>query len=178
MSRPTPEERRFVNHLVSLTEPTRRDGRASLAALRRGLGRVPGTVAEAYPIVVPFAPAGPGWNADRYYLVASLFATHPENWVNQDGDDRRTNLGASLRRARGESGGVEAHLVSLLNSERDQLKDRLPHSVGLCAAGQPAVPVDWAQLLADLLRWNDERRRVQRRWAASFWQHETPEEEE
>jgi hypothetical protein len=40
-----PEQHPFIRYLVSLAE---RDDRGGLAALRRGLGQPPGTVAETY----------------------------------------------------------------------------------------------------------------------------------
>jgi len=178
VSLPTPHETDFVRYLVSLTAPENRDGRAALAALRRGLGRRPGTAAETYPYVAPRAPQTEGWDSDRYYLVASLFASHPLNWPGGE-SDTETNFGASLRRAKRDSGGAQAQLIALLNSDRNELPDRMRHSVSLCAAAQPGpVPVDWAQLLSDLRWWSSDRRDVQRRWASSFWRPvETKEEE-
>ncbi|HLJ68623.1 MAG TPA: type I-E CRISPR-associated protein Cse2/CasB [Chloroflexota bacterium] len=170
MSQPTPAERRFVDHLVALTDPRRQDGRGALAALRRGLGKPPGTVAEMFPVVGPFDPGGTGWDSDRYYLVASLFGSHPDNWDYRGGDDRSSNLGASLRLANRESGGVQAALTALLNSGRDELPDRLRHCIALCGAARPPAAVDWAQLLHDLRWWDSARRDTQRRWATSFWQ--------
>lgn len=177
MNSPTRRERHFVERLVALTDPQHRDGRAMLAALRRGLGKPPGTAAEMYPFVVRYGADGQGWEADRYYLVASLFASHPENWTNAGDNDRRTNFGESLRRAKRESGGAERAMLSLLNSDRDALPDRLRHSVGLCESAAPPVPVDWALLLHDLRWWNNEKRDVQRRWAAAFWQPDSESEE-
>lgn len=177
MNSPTHRERHFVERLVALTNPQRRDGRAILAALRRGLGKPPGTAAEMYPFVVTYGSDGDGWDADRYYLVASLFASHPENWSSPGGDDHRTNFGASLRRSKSDSGAAETAVLSLLNSDRDELPDRLRHSVGLCASATPSVPVDWALLLHDLRWWSNDKRDVQRRWAASFWQPDTESEE-
>lgn len=43
-------ERAFVDALNRLVA---REDRAALAALRRGLGKPPGTVAEMYPLVEP-----------------------------------------------------------------------------------------------------------------------------
>lgn len=177
MNSPTHDERDFVKHLVALTDPHLRDGRATLAALRRGLGKPLGTAAEMYPFVVTYGLAGDGWDADRYYLVASLFASHPENWSSGDGHDNGTNFGASLRRASRESGAAVTALLSLLNSDRDELPDRLRHSVGLCASAAPPVPIDWALLLHDLRWWSNDKRDVQRRWAASFWQPDNESEE-
>lgn len=177
MTLPTSRERLFVERLVALTDPQQHDGRATLASLRRGLGKPLGTAAEMYPFVVRYGTDGEGWDADRYYLVASLFASHPENWSNAVGDERSTNFGASLRRARRESGAAETAMLALLNSDRDELPDRLRHSVGLCESATPPVPIDWARLLHDLRWWSNDRRDVQRRWAAAFWQPDSESEE-
>jgi hypothetical protein len=44
-----------------------------------GLGKDPGTVPEMYPYVVPFTTKAPGWEEQNHYLVAALFASHPEH---------------------------------------------------------------------------------------------------
>jgi len=67
------ENHPFVEYLESL-----RDDRAALAALRRGLGQPPGTVASMYPYVVRWlGDDTPPWQEAAYYLIAALFAYHP-----------------------------------------------------------------------------------------------------
>ncbi|MBI3978203.1 MAG: type I-E CRISPR-associated protein Cse2/CasB [Chloroflexi bacterium] len=144
--------------------------RAALAELRRGLGVPPGQAAEMYPYVVPWLPdnAQP-WQEEPYYLVAALFAWHQRPWPKADGERRPTNLGASFARLAQavESESIERRFTALLSSHRDDLPEQLRHAVGLLKSKD--VPIDWAQLLADIQQWDRPRRTVQRGWARAFW---------
>jgi CRISPR system Cascade subunit CasB len=156
-------EQHFVTALENLV---RADNRAALAALRRGLGKPPGTTPEMYPYVVPLAPER---GDDPYYLVAALFAWHPDPW---HAPGRTSNLGASMARVARDSGSesIERRFVAMLNAPSEDLPEHLRHAVGLCRAHE--VPVNWLQLLRDLQWWDASGsgyRRVQRSWAGSFW---------
>lgn len=158
----SPEER-FVAHLVSLADKDR----GALAALRRGLGRAPGEVAQMHPHVVPWMPGKIGADGERaYYLVASLFALHPVNWR---GAAERKSFGASLEMyaRQTEAASTETRVIALLNSPSEDLPDRLRHAVSLLKSKD--IPVDWARLLKDLRYWESEERWVQRAWAKDFW---------
>lgn len=163
----TSHERRFVNALVELD---RRQDRAALAALRRGLGKAPGEVVEACRYVDPWLGGQvTPWRDDAYYLVAALFAWHPLEWAGDPRSPWRTNFGASfaaLARA-SPSEGAERRFVALLNCDGDSLPPHLRHAVGLLRAH--GVAVDWVQLLRDVQRWDRDDRRVQRAWARAFW---------
>ncbi|MFO7959069.1 MAG: type I-E CRISPR-associated protein Cse2/CasB [Candidatus Brocadiia bacterium] len=150
----------FLDSLESLRK---REDRGALAALRRGLGKPPGTVAEMHPIVVPRLPAGLSHREeDLYYLVSSLFAYHQ-----QAGDIG--NLGETFRRVRSatDSDSVEKRFVALLNCHVDDLPDHLRHAVSLAESKE--VPVNYRRLLKDLGYWDHPDRFVQRQWARSFW---------
>jgi len=165
MSPPTREQRAFAAHLKSLADA---EDRAALASLRRGLGKRPGTAAEMHRHVVPWllnSKSGGDWG---YYLIASLFGLHPLPWPTGGGGQGATNLGASLAQLRQGGGtGVERRFEALLDSHRDDLPDRLRQTVGLLKAKD--VPVDWAQLLHDILGWDWPSRSVQQTWARAFW---------
>ncbi len=148
---------------------------AALAALRRGLGKEPGTVPEMYPYVVRFLP-DTSWPRQEmpYYLVASLFAWHQQDWP----EPGAPGLGGSLARLRlkqaeerhtplepGDS--VERRFVALLNSSRDDLPDHLRQVIGLLRSAD--IPINWLTLLQDIQGWESASRRVQRRWAREFW---------
>ena len=80
----------FITYLEGLAE---REERGALAALRRGLGQPPGTVAAIFPYVVPWLPQDPApWEEAAYYLIAALFALYPSA-------SGAGNLGASFRQA-------------------------------------------------------------------------------
>lgn len=169
MSVPVSFERAFANALHQLAEPASgQPDRAALAALRRGLGRQPGEIAEPYRVILTLPGAYPApWQEDACFLVAGLFAWHPRSWLGLT--DGPTNLGASLHRhaAARPGDGPERRFVALLNADREDLPTHLRHVVGLLRASE--TPIDYAQLLRDIQAWSSETRHVQRAWSRAFW---------
>jgi CRISPR system Cascade subunit CasB len=160
---------KFTEFLESLYE---RDDRAALAALRRGLGRAPGEAGEMHRYVVPRVQGLSERQEDAYYTVAALFALYPgRSWrPTGDGSKRETNFGASfglLARTNQESASVERRFVALLNCRQEELPEHLRNAVSLLRSKE--IPVNWAQLIVGINRWNYEDRRVQREWARAFW---------
>lgn len=167
-------EEKFTEFLEGLYE---RDERATLAALRRGLGRAPGEASEMHSHVLR-GVRGFGLQArqeDAYYIVAALFALHPGKSWRAGGDARHdTNLGASLgvlAKENKESSSVERRFVALLNCRKEELPDHLRNIVSLLKSKD--IPINWAQLIKDINFWNNENRRVQRDWARAFWSDAT-----
>jgi len=158
-------ERAFVAYLEGLAA---RGDRAALAALRRGLSGAPGAEAGMHRYVVAWLPArGTRFREDCFYLVAALFASHPQDWKGEAGEV--SNFGASFARLAREAGSasIESRFAGLLNADGDQLAVHLRHAVSLMKS--KSVAVDWARLLEDVQKWNWERRTVQREWARAFW---------
>jgi CRISPR system Cascade subunit CasB len=155
MQEPNP----FISYLETL-----RDNRAALAHLRRGLGRPPGTVADMYRYVVPWLTAdAPPWREQAYYLVAALFAYHPAT-------GGRGNLGDHFRRLRdpqGEDPAIERRFNALLAAHPDDLDTYLRQAVGFLRSSE--IPVNWHQLLADVMAWGHPDKYVQWAWARSYW---------
>lgn len=149
----------FVDYLERL-----REDRGALAALRRGLGQPAGTVASMYRYVVPWLPAGSsGWQERPYYLVASLFAFHPQ--VGGTG-----NMGrhfADARKKGEDATAIERRFTALLAAHPDDLDTYLRQAVSFVRSRD--VPVNWHQLFSDVRRWHYEDRRVQKEWAQAFW---------
>jgi CRISPR system Cascade subunit CasB len=171
MSEPTDREHRFAEYLRRLES---QDDRAALAALRRGLGKAPGEAAEMYRYVVPWTQDLNRSREQAFYQVAALFAWHQLSWTGEADQSGPRNLGASLRllaarlsAEKREPASVERHFTALLNSQAEDLGERLRRVVGLLKAHE--VPIDWAQLLHDLPRWEWQSREVQRSWARQFW---------
>jgi CRISPR system Cascade subunit CasB len=164
-------ERLFIEALVALYK---QEDRAALAALRRGLGRPPGETMEMYPYVAPYTKELTRKQEDAYYFVAALFGLYPgENWTSSDGR-LRTNLGASLQQlanpnesSRESSKSVERRFAALLNAHSDDLSEHLRQNISLLKSKD--IPVDWRQLLRDVINWDDDDRLVQRDWSKAFW---------
>jgi CRISPR system Cascade subunit CasB len=149
----------FITYLESL-----HDGRAALAALRRGLGQPPGTVASMYPYVVPWLSAdAPPWQETAYYLIAALFALHPA----QGGKGNMGHHFAGTREAQGDNTAIERRFTALLAAHPDDLDFYLRQAVSFLKSEE--VPVNWHRLLFDLLDWGHPDRYVQQQWARAFW---------
>ena len=149
----------FITYLEGL-----RDDRGALAALRRGLGQPPGTVADMYRYVVPWLPDGtPPWRETAYYLIAALFAYHPD--VGGIG-----NMGRHFARARdpqGDNTAIERRFTALLAAHPDDLDFYLRQAISFLKSKE--APVNWHQLLFDVLAWDHPERYVQQQWARAFW---------
>lgn len=160
MSSSNREPHPFVQYLLTLVED-----RAALAALRRGLGRPPGTVPEMFPYVVPYLPAQAHPNAEApYYILAALFALHP---MHTD----QGNMGAHLAQAarEGNREAVERRFVALLAAHPEDLPEYLRQAISFLKAQE--VPVNWNALFYALRYWGhaDYGVGIRREWARSFW---------
>ncbi len=171
------QEHKFIGHLERLV---RDQDRGALAALRRGLGKPPGTAREMDRHVLRFVPAGTKKSQENaYYLVGALFADWHQG-KDTVGPNPPENMGASLRalvdREAADGGNrdeaekrTEKRLVALLNCHQDELPDHLRHTIGLLKSKE--IPVNWVQLLRDIQNWYRESRDVQRQWARKFWRN-------
>lgn len=155
---------RFIKYLESLAG---RQERAALAHLRRGLGKPPKTAVEMYPYLGQFLSGEPDASKINHrrenavFIVAALFAYYP------DAKSNVGNLGASLRQMKEDGDSIEKRFVALLNAEIDELPDYLRQIVGLLKSRE--IAVNWQTLFEDVQFWSSENRRVQSRWARSFW---------
>jgi CRISPR system Cascade subunit CasB len=157
----------FIDYLES-----RREDRATLAVLRRGLGHPPGTVAEMYRYVVPWlSDDTPPWREAAFYTIAALFAYHPEC-------GGRGNMGDHFAQARagvGDETAIERRFSVLLSAHPEDLPFHLRQAVSFLRSKD--VPVNWHQLLIDMDAWGHPDGYVQRRWARAFWGRRAQEEE-
>ncbi len=156
----------LVEHLIRLRA---RDDRAALAVLRRAAAADPGALSDAFPHVLPWVPerARHSRGEDSYFLVASLFAIHPEHGGGG-------NFGASMWRIATDgsdepSPSADLRFRRILEAAREDLAAPLRQAVRLAASRSVPVPVDYHRLLSDLLWWDHPERTVQRAWARAYW---------
>lgn len=157
----------FVGALEALA---RDQDRGQLAALRRSRGRQFGDHAERDGWVLRVlsrygaAHSGGDRRINICCLVASLFALH-------SGEGGSGTLGAAFHRlgkvAPGAEQSAERRFHQLLDSDFEDLPDRLRHSIALLKSKE--IPVDWRRLLADLINWEWPSRSVQKAWSRDFW---------
>ncbi|GIV76693.1 MAG: hypothetical protein KatS3mg050_1087 [Litorilinea sp.] len=134
----------FITYLESLRD---QEDRGALAALRRGLG-APGTAHSMFPYVVPWLPEGASrQQEDAYFLVAALFAYHPD-------PGGTGNMGDHFARARtpdGDDTAIERRFTALLAAHREDLPVFLRQAVGFLRSKE--VPVNWHTLFRDIRYW-------------------------
>lgn len=151
-----------------------RDDNGKMAALRRGLGRKPGEVAETNrEIQCALAWDDPEVKEKEraYYLIAPLFGLYHDE-ITEDG-----NLGQHLRNfcEPGEEPPpkVEKRFIALLACNGDEFDDQLRQIISLIKSEK--VEVNWQQLLQDIRQWQrneNTRNRVRQEWSRSFWRSE------
>jgi CRISPR system Cascade subunit CasB len=154
---------KFITYLESLRDQDSPSNRAAMAQIRRGLGKRLGTP-EMYPYVVPWLPLeAPRREQERYFLIASLFAWHPEP----------ATLGQSLGKAfrsmvdKEKSESIEKRFVHLLAADSEDINGRLRQAVSLVRSHHQAI--DYHQLFYDIKYWDHQDRFVQLKWARDFW---------
>lgn len=153
----------FIESLETLRDS---DDRRALAALRRGLGHPIAENHAMYPYIVPWLDETSGTGEEaRYYLIAALFAFHPQS-------GGTGNLGTSFARTRtpeSDDTAIERRFTALLTAHQDDLPFYLRQAISYLKAKE--IPVNYHQLFYDLKHWaeHQEQGAVQRRWAQAFW---------
>lgn len=144
------------------------DDRAMLAALRRGLGQPPGTVADMFPYVMSFIAENDYYDRElSVYQTAALFALHPSH--TDEG-----NLGTHLRayaKMVGDDTATERRFTQLLRLRRGSMDAHLRQHIQILKA--KGIPVNWHQFYRDLCYWSHPDHFVQRQWAGAFWRNQS-----
>jgi CRISPR system Cascade subunit CasB len=73
----------------------------------------------------------------------------------------------------GDATAIERRFSALLAAHPDDLDFYLRQAISFLRSKE--VPVDWHQLLSDVLAWGHPDRYVQKRWAGDFWGRSAPE---
>ena len=158
--RPSARDLRFIAYLQRLASGGPRGALADLAA---ELGKRPGTNPRSVRWLARWTVHVSQAEVARHHLIAALFAAHPAGAP--EGNLGLTMAQIALRRRLTPS--LERRFVALLEADAEDVGEHLRHIVYLARAAD--VPLHWAQLLADLRCWDDPLRRVQAKWARSFW---------
>ncbi len=170
---------RFIDYLYQLKEA---EDRAPLAEMRRGLNDFPHIHPRLLRYVNRFVPASAGeWEANSYYLIAALFASHPQPYERKE-DEKFPNLGRHFQATldpsnEGANVSTERRFTVLLEAHPEDLHFHLRQAVSFLRSKEQ--PIDWKQLHKDIRAWRyeDGRARVQKNWANQFWQRKSTTEE-
>lgn len=139
------------------------------AVLRRSLAFDPGQFVHAFPYVESFVGSGNNsWHREMHYLVAGLWATHwREGRINTP---LLIGKACAIHQLGSDFKSTERHFISLLDADGDQLPHRLRQMVALLKDQD----INFESLLRDVLYWNDEQKRTQKKWARDFYRTLNP----
>lgn len=193
--RTTVRRRRLVAYTRWIEELCRDDPGARTAlrsGLRRGLDDVP----RMHRFVAPWLPGNgqvPDAEQRAYYAVAAMIAAQPRGSYTAPDNERTPDLdataaaevttprygmslGLAFASAVAESPGreremrestAESRLNLLTRQSINGLYRHLPAAVGYLR--DVGVPVDWAQLLSDLVAWPTHSGKISRRWLQDYY---------
>ena len=161
--------------------------KATLAELRRGVGRAPGELPGLWGILLEGLPeelqgAGsePSEEENALYAALTLFAVHQQGW------DLK---GSPMHRSGSSFGAAVAALAALAPAGDENARERVErrftraatstelkelsyHLRGLVQMlGANGIPVDWAQTASQLYRWQfpGQTASVRLRWGEDFY---------
>lgn len=165
---PLQRSHQFVIEVFELCEdPGKR------SALRSGLRRPLDECHRMHKVIAAKVPDERDNRQRAYYAVAAMIASLPPQARGEPPSDALTSRTLGQCLAEGVNRGVlressaEARLDLLTRQSVDGLHRHLPAVVRILADQLTAL--DWAQLLLDLQRWEDNRDRIARRWLQSFY---------
>ena len=116
-----------------------------------------------YPYVERFLHDQNRYLEKAYYLLASLFAYHPD----AGGGGNIGHHFARTRDPNSDNIAIERRFTALLSAHSQDLHFYLRQAVSFLKSKE--VPVNWPQLLADLRGWSHPDSYVQHAWARAFW---------
>ena len=152
----------FISYLLSIKQA---ENRGALAALRRGVGKPPGSSVEMYRYIIPWLSNNPTLNQETaHYLIASLFALHPES---TNSGNIGTHLAQTIPLGGEGKEALERRFTILLSSDMEELPVYLRLIINFLKSKNK--PINWNQLYYDVLDWERDDRRVQKHWARAFW---------
>lgn len=154
--RPPYPVQRFVENLQKLE-------RGERARLKRNAGN---KMEESRGVLGLFyktlLPAGvPERDEKWYFLVATLYP------LAAAGDTGSLGNALNIAQTLENKEGLDRRVERLLDADEMQLRFQLRQAVRFLHSNR--VPIDWAQLLSDLLRWFRPSRVIQKQWARDYF---------
>jgi CRISPR type I-E-associated protein CasB/Cse2 len=181
----TPDDEHIKKFVAFLEMQNGPSGRALLAELRRAAADPLNTYGTVW-LMGDKLPDSDAWDFDAYRLVAALFALHATKLWGRDNrlqiprfykDETRRSFGASLRRLRNQlsvgQDSLDLRVKALIDTNREDLAEPLRGLLQRIATAERSVPIDYAQLLDDLIHWDDGDR-VRRTWSSDYWSRRVP----
>lgn len=169
----------FIDQLKKWGQRERGEQRAVMAELRRGLQEFPHIAPAMHRYVASYAGTHDGWRRQTYYLLAALFARYHSGSREPNYGGKWDNMGSAfdaVARANPDARpAIERRFNALLTAHPQDLHYHLRQAIAFLHGQKADPPINWEGLFWDIWHWDDDeqRPRVQDRWARSFWGRQT-----
>ncbi|NLN76629.1 MAG: type I-E CRISPR-associated protein Cse2/CasB [Armatimonadetes bacterium] len=178
----------LVKSTAYLNELRKQADTGRWAMLRRGAGKALSEARDIHWIYGLLDRFAKPHDEEAYFLVATLIA-FDKTFTQQDASGRAFtftgNIGRTMRALKvgkpdTAQQSFDRRFGILLNADFDpQLGGELAFRLRQCvkriiAERNSAIAINWPQLLADILDWNNENKRVQKSWARAYYTTNTP----
>jgi len=146
-----------------------KENRGLMANLRCAL--VESKRRRAWPALASYEGIGDDFKALTIQHVAGFFAIHPKDDLNAGnfGDSCRQLMDEEERQklVEGDVGPFSRRFQHLLAAAGEEIFGRVMRLLMRCKSEE--IPINYAQLLYDLSRWQYASDSVRTQWATSFW---------
>jgi CRISPR system Cascade subunit CasB len=143
------------------------------AVLKRSVAFEPGSYPPAFPYVEHrLGNDDNNWKRKVFYLISGLWALQ-----RREAQGYKQTLPSACKASylkSDKSPSLEKRFITLLDSDEEQIAYRLRQMVSLLKD----YPIDFDNLLKDLLSWNHPDKWVQIKWAKEFYKGASEEETE
>lgn len=152
----------FIKNIVNHYESEKRE---AIAKLKQGMAGQGALNLSSLEVIGKYMPKDLDEGEVKIYLlVASLYSIHPSH-------SEVKSYGRSLKMLRDSlSSGTDSldeRFTRLLNSELEDLQFQFRQFGTMLSAAE--IPVDYAQMLSDLMDWAHPSRRTQIKWARDYF---------
>ncbi len=191
MSEATKQVKAFIKNQITRLSESRNDSlvRATLAKLRRGIGKAPGSMPELWAVTFDGLPetltrkwVEPTYGEWAVHTTMTLYALHQqgkdirENCMNKEGE----SLGSSLRKLiKDEEDELRVKRRFDAAATSDSLEEFSYHLRGLIQRLKAEdLPLDYVELAEDLYRFqfSEARDSIRLKWGRAFYRMEKKKE--
>lgn len=158
----------FVKYLQGMA-----DDRGKLATLRKGL--IENQAQATWPLLSRFINFDRPYQINALQTIAGLFAHHPKHAGSGNFGSlchQLLDTDEKQKIAQGESGPISRHFQYALAANGAEIFPRVRRLV--LRAKKDAIPVNYIQLIKDLLGWQSsyKKDRIKLAWGKAFWKED------
>jgi len=157
-----------IKFLESINARAQKDNGVK-AAFKRAMSGEPGHIRKVYEFVLPYLETATEWEQNHVWIPVACLSVYYPQTIREAEQQHKRNFGHSCRRlaTATNSEGADRRFRALLDLALTDIQSPLTALVRQMKTR--GIAIDYAQLLADLRRWEHPDQYIQDQWARAFW---------